>query len=333
MRSSHRSDPFHRIEQWNGTFFEPADLWQVGMFLLVPHHEGQPICETLRLQITFLEQAEIRKDQAEQQLLASLRKSQATRPTPPGPGPDVDQHQDMIVEHDERDDLQDEEFIDYLQRLRDDEYDFGEREDEEEEEEEEVGPAPNQYLPRDLGIGTGSGSNTNTGASMHTGHSHAFLGTYLRVVHTNGLHNIAMVNCRCRGEDIVPLDLLASRLLPASFQSIRTLFTAQVLDHFRLCNLELKASAYQFYHLLRRLTQPMAPAEVVDLYREFRRMSRLWRWMKRLKWAGYGTGDKKAEEVKSGELTTYCPACPQPGINLPTDWTQDAARQESTLYD
>src|ERR1700686_2161224 len=78
MRSSHHSDPFHRIEQWNGTFFEPADLWQVGMFLLVPHHEGQPICETLRLQITFLEQAEIRKDQAEQQLLASLRKSQAT---------------------------------------------------------------------------------------------------------------------------------------------------------------------------------------------------------------------------------------------------------------
>src|ERR1700735_3253399 len=28
------------------------------------------------------------------------------------------------------------------------------------------------------------------------------------------------------------------------------------------------------------------PAAVVDLYNEFRRMSRLWRWMKKLKWAG-----------------------------------------------
>jgi hypothetical protein len=47
----------------------------------------------------------------------------------------------------------------------------------------------------------------------------------------------------------------------------------------------------------------------------------------------YGTGDKKAEEVKSGELTTYCPACPQPGINLPTDWTEDAARHKLNFSD
>src|SRR6202041_1696419 len=68
---------------------------------------------------------------------------------------------------------------------------------------------------------------------------------YIRVVHTNGIHHLAMVTCQCQGEHRIPLDLVASNLLPTSFTRIRTRFTVQVLDHFRLCNLELKASAYQ----------------------------------------------------------------------------------------
>jgi len=110
----------------------------------------------------------------------------------------------------------------------------------------------------------------------------------LRVVHTNGIHNIPFVSCECRGEDNLPFDLMSAWLLPTSFKRIKTLFTAQLLDFFRLSNLELKVSAYQFYQLLRRLTLPAALAEVADLYREFRRMSWIWRWMKRLKWARYG---------------------------------------------
>ncbi|KAF8799489.1 hypothetical protein BYT27DRAFT_7227805 [Phlegmacium glaucopus] len=98
----------------------------------------------------------------------------------------------------------------------------------------------------------------------------ALPGTYIRIVHSNGLHHIAMTSCQCQGDDVLPLDLFAARLLPASFKRIKTVFTAEVLDLYRLCNLELKASAYQFYQLLRRLTLPMAPAEVINLYREFR---------------------------------------------------------------
>ena len=153
------------------------------------------------------------------------------------------------------------------------------------------------------------------------------IGTLRRVVHTNGLHHIAMVSCQCHGVDVLPLDLFAAQLLPASLKRIQTLFTAQVLDHFRLCNLELKASAYQFYQLLRRLTRPMAPAEVLNLYREFRRMVRIWRWMKRLKWGGFAGSTRKVKDVGPGELAVFCPACPQPGINLPGDWKEDPARQ------
>jgi hypothetical protein len=71
----------------------------------------------------------------------------------------------------------------------------------------------------------------------------------------------------------------------------------------------------------------MAPSEVPDLYREFRRMSRIWRWMKKLKWAGYSGTNKKVQEVGRGDLAIFCPACPQPGINLPENWKEDSARQ------
>ena len=54
---------------------------------------------------------------------------------------------------------------------------------------------------------------------------------------------------------------------------------------------------------------PMAPGEVLDLYREFRRMARIWRWMKKLKWAGYAGGRNKVKDVSAGELAIFCPAC------------------------
>jgi hypothetical protein len=104
--------------------------------------------------------------------------------------------------------------------------------------------------------------------------------SYIRVVHTNGIHHLAMVTCQCRGEHRITLDLVASNLVPTSFTKICTLFTVQVLDHFWLCNLDLKASAYQFCQLIQRVTLPMRPAEVVNLYHELRHMSCLWRWMK-----------------------------------------------------
>jgi hypothetical protein len=114
-----------------------------------------------------------------------------------------------------------------------------------------------------------------------------------------------------------------ARLVPTSFTRVRTLFTVEVLDQFRYANLEMKASAWQFFQMLRRNTMPLAPATVINFYHELRRMSRLWRWMKRLKWAGYR--HKVADPMKPdlGELVPFCPACPQEGINIPADWRND----------
>ncbi|KAF9565021.1 hypothetical protein CPC08DRAFT_630413, partial [Agrocybe pediades] len=153
--------------------------------------------------------------------------------------------------------------------------------------------------------------------------------SYVRVIHVTGVHHLAMVASPCHGDDSIPLDLIASKYMPSSFKRIRTLFTLDLLDTYQLSNLELKASAYQYYNLLRRVTNSLAPADVVNVYDEFRRMTRLWRWMKKLKWAGYGHNEKNPLEARRGELANFCVACPQDGKNLPPDWRQ---RSEQWMY-
>src|SRR6202158_2105730 len=36
-RTSHCRDPFHRIERWTGTFYEPSWLWKVGLVIQLGH--------------------------------------------------------------------------------------------------------------------------------------------------------------------------------------------------------------------------------------------------------------------------------------------------------
>jgi CxC2 like cysteine cluster associated with KDZ transposases len=325
MRTTHSHNPFHRIERWTGNFFQPAELWEVGTYLLVKHHVGTPLCDRLRRQLDFLETLEIRKDEEEQ---TNLRTTSAPTSGLFGTPAADDDDEPELTNADKDDDQSDQAFFQFLNDLHEngadieDPPDILEMEDEIEEEEKEP-PSINPYLGN-------NGTQNDLGVPYTP--SFPFIGTYLRVVHINGVHNIAMINCDCSGQDMVAGDLLACRLLPASFHRIRTLFTVQLLDFYRLSNLELKTSAYHFYHLLRRITAPLDPAGVVDLYREFRRMSRLWRWMKRLKWAGYPCNNTPVNEVKAGELSVFCAACPQPGINIPDNWKEDKARHVSVFY-
>ncbi len=50
------------------------------------------------------------------------------------------------------------------------------------------------------------------------------------------------------------------------------------------------------------------------------RVSRTWRDLSNRKRAGFGH-DAQNDPGK-GELAVFCPACPQPGINLPKDWAE-----------
>jgi hypothetical protein len=51
------------------------------------------------------------------------------------------------------------------------------------------------------------------------------------------------------------------------------------------------------------------------------RVSRQWRDLLARKRFGYGHDTDK--KPGNGDLALFCPACPQPGVNLPDDWKNE----------
>lgn len=54
------------------------------------------------------------------------------------------------------------------------------------------------------------------------------------------------------------------------------------------------------------------------------RVSRVWRDIIARIQAGYG--HCPGSSVQPGSLAIFCPACPQPGVNLPDNWKNDEKR-------
>ncbi|KAI6025632.1 hypothetical protein F5J12DRAFT_903820 [Pisolithus orientalis] len=127
----------------------------------------------------------------------------------------------------------------------------------------------------------------------------------MTILHSEGIFTHEICWCSCPGSDATDwhLHLLRERLLPASITKPRTAFTCDVLNHFLINALECKTSAMSFYQKLKR---------------ELMRVSHQWRDLKHRKWFGFGHDSEK--DPRQGRLALFCPACPQPGINLPPDW-------------
>ena len=122
IRLYHVENPFHRIEWWTGSYFRPANLWEVGSYVLIRHHDGEPLCESLKRQIVSLETTELLKDKAEQEKYAG---------SPPAPA-SKEAYRPSWFEEDtemqnggkgnrvglEGDDMDDEQFMQYLEDLK-----------------------------------------------------------------------------------------------------------------------------------------------------------------------------------------------------------------------
>ncbi|KAG1767881.1 hypothetical protein EV702DRAFT_979832 [Suillus placidus] len=133
------------------------------------------------------------------------------------------------------------------------------------------------------------------------------------VVDMSGLHSLMIRFCRCADVLSPDMQLFETGLFPASFTSPKTAFTFAVLDDFLLDNLECGTSAMNYYSKLRRITSSVFPHLVPDRYRELMRVGRQWRQLKQLKWHGFG---HEKRQPKAGELALFCPACPQPRVNV-----------------
>ena len=154
----------------------------------------------------------------------------------------------------------------------------------------------------------------------------------LTVVDTTGVHEMRTRFCRCHSLTSNPLhtQLLKMGLYPSSTERTRTVFTFRVLHHYDLINLEGKMSAWQYYSTLRRLSSNVFPDVVVDRYRELMRALRQWRDLTSRRRAGLPMD--KDLRLEPGGLALFCPACPQPGVNLPVNWKDDPEQYVLLLF-
>jgi len=116
------------------------------------------------------------------------------------------------------------------------------------------------------------------------------------------------------------LDLLYHGFMLATMTEIQTLFTMDVLDDHRQTNLDCKSSTYAYHLKLRRKTNLTNPMQVPTVYTLLRRLGRQHRLLKKLLWSGCVICGVKPV---LGDLSVFCTACPQPGINLPGSYLND----------
>ena len=298
MQHSHARSPLHHIKCWTGTFFRVAHLWEVGAYILVPHYKEALLCESIATQKSLLEAIQLDKDRDEQMKLLIRLDSTWPPMVEMLPLPEVL----ILLGHDPADES-----------------------DERPGEYHSMCNLPNESdkslveYHSDLEYMNGYLANNAPRQDALTNH-------YVWIVHTNGIHRIALITCGCHSAEAVHADLMYCRLVPTTFSSYNTLFTVAILDDFRISNLECKASAYQYFQKLQRQTCPMSLATCPNVYQELLRMSHLWRWLKKWKWAGHAHQSDTGAVLVPGELANFCPACPQPGINVPADWMHDPLR-------
>lgn len=153
---------------------------------------------------------------------------------------------------------------------------------------------------------------------------------WMTIADITGVHSLPVHVCGCPGAPQAHLQLLELGIYPVSYDRPQSGFTTRLLDDFDLENLETKCSAQSYYEKLRRLTSNTYPYLVPDRYREFMNCARQWRNLNQHKRAG--TLFDSSKSPTRGRLATFCPACPQPGVNLPPEWDKDAEKSEHLTF-
>jgi hypothetical protein len=100
----------------------------------------------------------------------------------------------------------------------------------------------------------------------------------------------------------------------------RTAATFCILRQFHILSFKSKVSAYEFYHSLVHLTNNTGLLKRKDCYEAFMHMACEYQHVKMLKRAGRGHDPSGILATSQGECAVLCPACPQPGKNLPDGW-------------
>ena len=150
------------------------------------------------------------------------------------------------------------------------------------------------------------------------------------VLDNHSIHDIGIDFCRCGHAQSHIMQLLHYGWYPAMVGQSKTATTSQVLKQFHFLTFESKTSVYKFYCSLAHETNNMATYLVKNHYITFLRMVRQWRHISILKRMGWGHETHDVSATSQGKYTVTCPACPQPGENLPTNWKTTPKEQRKS---
>ncbi|KAG1877410.1 hypothetical protein F4604DRAFT_1880388 [Suillus subluteus] len=140
------------------------------------------------------------------------------------------------------------------------------------------------------------------------------------ILDINGVHELALDFCSCESALSHVKQLLRARWYPATSADPKSAATFRLLQHFHMLTFESKASAFEYWQTLARLTDNTGIKPCKDRYDSLLRMIKQWRNLKLLKRFGRGHDPAGIKATKQGACAVVCPACPHPGKNLPEDW-------------
>ncbi|KAJ7659788.1 hypothetical protein DFH06DRAFT_989370 [Mycena polygramma] len=143
------------------------------------------------------------------------------------------------------------------------------------------------------------------------------------VLHTNGIHRVALVYCGCGAPTEARDQLLDGCWFPATPLEPQTCCTFTMLRQFHTLNTLGKVSGYDYYCTLEMLKDNTGNVHVPDRRRPFMRCVQEWRDIKLYKRAGRAHDESGIDSTEDGELAQWCHACPQLGKNLPCWWQQE----------
>ncbi|KAF9033948.1 hypothetical protein BDZ89DRAFT_947562 [Hymenopellis radicata] len=169
---------------------------------------------------------------------------------------------------------------------------------------------------RDLGLTVTLGHSTGGTCAARCKVNSAFV-----VLHTNGIHFVNVGYCGCFGSDPDPANqTLQDSWWPATPLDPHTAITFPLLRLAHSANSNGKLPAWDLWQSLEYLTEERTGVKPPQRYKALLRCLREWRHVLMCLDAGRGQSPTGIAGTQEGELALVCPACPQPGINIPDNW-------------
>ncbi|KAF7965199.1 hypothetical protein HWV62_45095 [Athelia sp. TMB] len=158
-------------------------------------------------------------------------------------------------------------------------------------------------------------------------------GHEMTVIDSHGIHTLTVNFCACERASTASkrVQMLRAGWYPASLTDPQTCATIAVLEEYHLLNLKGALNVHDFIGAVCRRTDATMVTTPPDREKAMGRMFRQYAFLKRLKRSGRGHDPAGAQKTPLGGCAVLCWACPQEGMNIPSNW-KDVDKKYKFLY-